>query len=272
MEYDGDLPLIGDAFARAGIDRDVHAWDADVDWSRYDGVVVRSTWDYVDRLDEYLAWTESVPRLANPASVIRWNTNKRYLAELASRGVPVVPTVWPRDSEEIPRNWTDVVVKPAVSAGGRFTGRFSDVADATDFAQTLLDRGDDVLAQRYVASVDRVGESAVYFFGGHVSHAIRKGPILERDAAPRPDASLAHGQASEPLPLADAPVAFAQSVFDAIGAPVLYARVDCVRDDDGNDVVIEVELVEPYLFLETSPPAADLFAAAVLAWLDRLVR
>ena len=246
----------------------MHAWDGDVDWSSFDGVVVRSTWDYVDRRDEFLAWTESLPRVANPAPVIRWNSHKRYLADLASRGTSIVPTVWPRDGDAIPRDWSDIVVKPAVSSAGRWTGRFSDVDDATAFAQTLLDRGEDVLAQPYVASVDAIGETGVFFFGGRVSHAIRKGPILHRDAEPRPDSSLAGGQTSESLALADAPVAFAQSVLDAIDERLLYARVDCVRDADGNDVVIEVELVEPYFFLTTSPAAAVAFAAAVVAWLD----
>jgi glutathione synthase/RimK-type ligase-like ATP-grasp enzyme len=254
--------------ARVGVDAEVVSWDADVDWSDYDGVAIRSTWDYVERLDEFLAWADSVPRLANPASIIRWNTDKRYLAELAARAVPVVPTVWPRDGATIPQDWSDVVVKPAVSAGGRLTGRFSSVADANDFAQTLLAQGHDVLAQPYIGSVDRVGESAVYFFGGRVSHAISKGPILERDAAPRPDASLAHGQEYGPLALDDAPVAFAQSVLDAIDAPLLYARVDCVTDDAGNDVVIEVELVEPALFLDTALHAAVHFADAVVHWLE----
>ena len=254
--------------ARVGVDAEVVAWDADADWSDYDGVAIRSTWDYVDRLDEFLAWADSVPRLANPASVIRWNTNKRYLAELSARGVPVVPTVWPRDGATMPRDWADVVVKPAVSAGGRMTGRFSDAAAATAFAQSLLDQGHDILVQPYVSSVDRVGESAVYFFGGRVSHAISKGPILERDAPPRPDASLAHGQEYGPLALDDAPVAFAQSVLDAIAGPLLYARVDCVTDDAGNDVVIEVELVEPALFLDTALHAAVHFADAVVDWLE----
>ncbi|HVT76118.1 MAG TPA: hypothetical protein VHD87_03745 [Acidimicrobiales bacterium] len=270
MAYDGDLPLLADAFARAGVDHEVQPWDAPVDWSGYDGVVIRSTWDYTARRDEFLGWVDGVAattRLANPPGVVRWNTDKRYLAELAAQGVPVVPTVWPRDGSTIPSHWDDIVVKPAVSAGGRFTGRFSGVADATRFAEALLAQGHDVLVQQYVATVDAVGERGVFFFGGEPSHAIRKGAILERDAAPRADASLGQGQASEALALADAPVAFARSVLDVIGEPLLYARVDCVTDDAGADRVIEVELVEPYLFLVTDPPAADRFVAAVVAWL-----
>jgi glutathione synthase/RimK-type ligase-like ATP-grasp enzyme len=181
--------------------------------------------------------------------------------------VATVPTVWPRDGETIPREWSDIVVKPAVSAGGRWTGRFTDTDDAERFARTLLARGEDAMVQRYVASVDAVGESAVYFFGGRVSHAIRKGAILLPDAEPRPDASLADGQTYGPLDLDDAPVAFAQSVLEAIGEPLLYARVDCVNGGGGEDLVIEVELVEPALFLDTAPHAADGFAAAVKGWL-----
>jgi glutathione synthase/RimK-type ligase-like ATP-grasp enzyme len=262
--------LLADAFARAGVDHDVFPWDAEVDWSRYDGVVVRSTWDYTERRDEFLRWVDTVSartRFANPPDIIRWNTHKRYLAALADSGVPVVPTVWPRDGDAIPPHWTDIVVKPAVSAGGRLTGRFTSVAEATRFAHELLDGGHDVMAQQYVASVDAVGEAGVFFFGGEVSHAIRKGAILHRDAEPRTDASLGEGQSSEALPLRAAPVDFARSVLAAISGQSLYARVDCVTDDDGNDVVIEVELVEPYLFLSLDAGAPDRFAAAVVDWL-----
>jgi hypothetical protein len=104
--------LIG-ALGSLGVEAEAAVWDGDVDWSRYDLVVVRSTWDYTSRRDEFVAWAESLPRVRNPAEIIRWNTDKRYLRDLAGAGLPVVPTLW--DPDDIPSEWPEYVIKPAVS-------------------------------------------------------------------------------------------------------------------------------------------------------------
>ena len=274
--YDLDLPLAEAALEAAGAAPTIEVWDDPaVDWSGYAGVVVRSTWDYTDRPEQFLAWAEhveSVSRLANPASVIRWSSSKRYLQSLARVGIPTVPTAWLSDGEPIPGEWHDVVVKPAVSAGGRWTGRYQGDADssgARSFADELLARGEDVLAQPYVPSVDERGEIGVYFFGGEPSHAIGKGAILRPGSPPVPDNRLAAGQSVVPLDLRSAPVEFASSVLDAVPQrdELLYARIDCVIDEGGLPLVLEVEVVEPALFLETAPGSADRFATAVVRWL-----
>jgi glutathione synthase/RimK-type ligase-like ATP-grasp enzyme len=275
-EIDRDLPLAEAALEAAGAAPTIEVWDDPaVDWRAYAGVVVRSTWDYTDRPEQFLAWAEAVEavtRLANPSEVIRWSSSKRYLQELARAGIPVVPTAWLSDGESIPAQWHDVVVKPAVSAGGRWTGRYrgeGSGAEARSFADELLARGEDVLAQPYVSSVDERGEIGVYFFGGEPSHAIGKGAILRAGSPPVSDHQLAAGQSVVPLDLRSAPVEFASSVLDAVPRrdEVLYARIDCVIDEGGSPLVLEVEVVEPALFLETAPGSADRFAEAVVRWL-----
>ena len=211
-------------------------------------------------------------RLANPSEVMRWSSSKRYLQMLARTGIPTVPTAWLTDGEQIPAEWDDVVVKPAVSAGGRWAGRYSGdgaTAQAKSFADELLARGDDVLAQPYVASVDERGEIGVYFFGGEPSHAIGKGAILRAGNPPASDHQLAAAQSVVALDMQSAPVDFASAVLGAVPGreEVVYARIDCVIDEGGSPLVLEVEVVEPALFLETSPGSADRFAAAVVRWL-----
>ena len=120
---DPDEPLLVDALEPRGVEASGRAWDdPDVDWPSYDLVVVRSTWGYVHRREEFLAWAEGVPRLANPASALRWNTDKRYLERLAAAGIPVVPTTYvPSDFEPPPGEY---VVKPTISAAAEDTSRY----------------------------------------------------------------------------------------------------------------------------------------------------
>jgi glutathione synthase/RimK-type ligase-like ATP-grasp enzyme len=274
-DLDDDLPHLTAALRAEGHEPTVAAWDdGAVDWAAFDVAAIRSTWDYVERRHEFLAWVdrvEAVTRLANPGRLVRWNTSKRYLRELGAAGVPVVPTAWPTDGEPIPPAWGEVVVKPAVSAGGRLTGRYDDHEEAAAFARTLVAQGHDVLVQPYVGTVDSHGEFGIFFFGGHASHAIRKGAILSLGQEPVPDHRLAVGQTAVPVAVEESPVAFARSVLDAVpgGAELLYARVDCVVADDGSPLVLEVEMVEPHLFLATTDGGAARFAAAVSAWAAR---
>jgi glutathione synthase/RimK-type ligase-like ATP-grasp enzyme len=275
VDIDDELPLLPPALSAVGLESEVVSWDdSSVDWASFDGAVIRSTWDYIDRLDEFLAWTDAVEnqtRLANPAAVVRWNSSKRYLKDLAAAGVPTVPTVWPADGDAIPQDWVDIVVKPAVSAGSRQTGRYRDRAAALAFVGELAATGADVLVQPYLPSVDEEGEIAVFFFGGAASHAARKGPILQPGADPVSDYALVFQQSREPLDLEAAPTTFARSVLETVpqSSSVLYARVDCVADGSGGEVLLEVEMVEPSLFLVTSDGAAGRFASAVADWLSK---
>jgi glutathione synthase/RimK-type ligase-like ATP-grasp enzyme len=247
------------------------AWDdPSVDWSAFDLVVVRSTWDYLDRAGEFLAWARRVPRLENAAPVLAWNVDKRYLADLAADGVPTVPTRWiapgtgidPRD----PLLRSEHVVKPAVSAGARDTGRFSqrDAAGRDALLERIHASGRTAMVQPFVASVEERGESALVLFEGRLSHAVEKGNALERGAPPReemtlPPAIRPHEATPQERALAERVTA---SVRRRFGAVPLYARVDLVDGGDG-PLLLEAELVEPFLFLRHAEGAALRLADAI---------
>lgn len=281
-----DLDEDGDVLLAALRDRDADAqpavWtDSSVDWSSYDLVVVRSTWDYAPRRDEFVAWAHRVAgltRLANPAAAIEWNTDKTYLRALAESGVPVVPTDWlvPGDVFAPPVDG-EYVVKPAISAGSQDTNRYEagthdEVAAA--HVERLLADGRTVMVQPYVSAVDTAGETGLLFMGGNYSHAIRKGPLLTPAMAAFEGHFLQEQiEAREP---SDSERLLGEQVLDALAtvAPVgrgalTYARVDLLPGPDGAPVLIELELAEPSMFLVESADggqkAAARFADAILA-------
>ncbi len=277
---DDDLTPLLDACARAGIDTVARAWDdPTVAWSRFDAVLLRSTWDYTQRLPEFLDWCTRVSartRLINPLPVVRWNTDKHYLADLAAAGIPAVATVFVEpDSEPLPAlqsflaahaDAEEFVVKPVVGAGSRDTQRYSRAQEfaAANHIARLLGDSRSVMLQPYLTSVDEQGETALMHFGGVFSHAIRKGALLLRD-----EGSAAHLFAAESiaprLPAADE-LELAQRVLAAATAalelerPLTYARVDLIRDHDGAPQLLELELCEPSLFFVHAPGSAERFA------------
>jgi hypothetical protein len=272
-DLDPDDQTLIPALAARGIAAEPVAWDAAADWSGYDLAVVRNTWDYAKRRAEFIAWAAAVPRLANPGPVIAWNTDKRYLKELAAAGIPIVPTTWVEPGDDwrpASGGGTDareIVVKPAVSAGSIDTGRY-DLASQGELAvahvQRLQRAGRLVMIQPYLAAVDTAGETALLYFDGRFSHAIRKGAILTG-----PDEgidSLYQTETIEPREPSAAERALAARVLEALPVPageLLYIRVDLLPGADGEPVVIEVELTEPSLFLCTAEGAADRLAAAI---------
>jgi hypothetical protein len=273
---DTDRPLHECACAALGIDLEYRVWsDPAVACGDYDLVIVRSTWDYLERLDDFTAWLDRMGALGslhNPAPVICWNLDKRYLFDLDTAGVPVIPTTMCSTAEEAVAALGDlegeVVVKPVGSAGSRLTGRFA-VGDpaAARLAHEILYEGTDVLVQPAVASVASEGEVSTLVFGGVVSHSVRKGPLLALGGG------LVGGSYSERLTpeiltssqrdvVNAASAAVTRLVIDrfVVDEPLLYARFDMVTLDDGPDVVLEVELAEPAFFLKMDPTAADRFA------------
>jgi hypothetical protein len=270
-QHDGDLhgdgPLLLAAFDRLGITTEVMPWGPGPDWSSYDGVLIRGTWDYVLDRGRFLAWAASVPRLANPVDVLRWNTDKAYLRDFEAAGIPTVPTTWVARGEGVPAiEWDEFVVKPSVSAGARLSARYRRGDDIRGHLTTIHDAGSIAMVQPYLASVDTTGETGTYVFGGQVSHAIRKGGILGLGRGPNESLDAGSHQQVGPSAVDPALADFAGRVL-AASPPVLYARVDTVPGADGEPLLIELEVTEPYLFLEHDPPAADRYAAAVAAWL-----
>lgn len=261
-DLDEDGPELLQALADEGLSVDVQVWDdAEVDWSSYDLVVIRTTWDYWSRHDEFLAWTRRVPRLVNSADVVGWNTDKTYLRRLSEAGIPVVPTTWLEPGDSFTPPAEPFVVKPTVSAGARDTAAYPGSApESVAHVEALLAAGRSVMVQPYVAGVDTHGETAVLVFDGVVSHAARKSAILTAGEGVRNDVdSRAFVSPREP---SKEEVALALQVLEVVrswGEDLLYARVDLLP----GPVLIELEVTEPSLFLRHAPGAAQRFARAV---------
>lgn len=244
--------------------------DPAVDWAAFDVVVIRSTWDYIDHVDDFTAWADrvsSVTRLHNSAPVVRWNAHKGYLDELHAFGLPVVPTRLLRQGESATldqvlrrQGWGLAVVKPAVSAGSRDTIRVSlrDAAEHQAFLDGLLATGD-VLVQPYVESVTQGGERSLIFFDGRYSHAVRK-VAAEGDFRVQPQFGGLITADQPPQKVKD----LARSILERAEVDTLYARVDLVRIGE-KWKLLELELIEPRLFFATDQRAVHRFADAILA-------
>ncbi|MGW0709881.1 ATP-grasp domain-containing protein [Streptomyces sp. NPDC002643] len=259
---DRDLPGLVGALREAGADAEAVCWDdPGADWAGYDLVVIRSTWDYSWRAAEFLAWVErcaKVTRLANPAEVVRWNADKRYLGELGAAGVPVVPTVYlapgdggaEGDGGGLPDSY-EFVVKPTSGAGARFAARYTPEQRgiALRHVERMRAEGLTAMVQPFVKSIDSAGERALQFFGGRLLHASRKGAVLAPGTAYDAD-KVAHPNLERWVP-SRAELGVAERALAAVPgtAELLYARVDLVDGDDGGPCVMELELVEPNLFL-----------------------
>ncbi|MEO3760483.1 hypothetical protein ABGB19_19640 [Mycobacterium sp. B14F4] len=253
-EGDGDDAGLVAALRRHGLHARWLSWD-DPATLDADLVILRATWDYIDRLDEFLDWTRRVRNLLNPPAVVAWNTDKRYLADLADSGVPTVPSRFfgPGDRVRLPDS-DEVVVKPVIGVGSVGALRFRDRDDARHHAAALQAQGRSVLVQPYDARIEE-GETALVFLGGVQSHAFTKGPILAAPGAP-PVFDESGTYAEETLTPAEpdfevwdvglAALASAAAHLGMAPEDLLYARVDVIgaRDDPR---VLEVELVEPSL-------------------------
>lgn len=271
---DEDAPLLDRALRRKGLDARWVAWtDEAAAWD--DAVVVlRSTWDYTGTRQSFLDWVQRLPAVHNGADVVVWNSDKTYLRDLRDAGVPIVPTAFvaPGDPVGVPAEG-EFVVKPSVGAGSRGAGRFTpdETAAAREHAAALHAAGRTVLVQPYLDEVDSAGETALVYLDGRFSHAIRKGPMLPSGTAHTLDGdALFVGENITPRTPSAAELAVGEAVLaylrERFGADQLYTRVDLLPSPDG-PVVIEVELVEPSLFLAFAQgdEAADRLAAAVAA-------
>jgi glutathione synthase/RimK-type ligase-like ATP-grasp enzyme len=269
---DEDAGHLLHAFRAAGHDASWQVWDdAAVDWESFDVTVVRATWDYTPRREEFLAWAGDLPLVLNPFPVLSWSSDKVYLRDLAAADVPTVPTTFVAPGEPLPHGLTgEYVVKPSVGAGSRGAGRFDLPADldrATEHLAALHAAGRTALVQPYVTDVDTTGETAVVCLGGQVSHAARKAALLPASTvrelvapAQADDHGLFLVESMSPATPTEAEQTVARQVLDYVGerfglTPV-YARIDLLPAE-GGPVVVEAELVEPSLFLEYAPdPAA----------------
>jgi hypothetical protein len=270
---DPDTPLLADALRADGYAVDVRDWrDPAVDWSAAGVTVLRSPWDYIDRLEEFLAWAarvDAVSDLWNPLELVRWNTHKAYLLDLHTSGAPIVPTVVLLGGSSASlagicdaQGWNAVVVKPAVASGAKGAHR-AEVGDAA--AQRHLDSllaWGDVLVQQFVTSIEGDGEQSVVLIDGAVAHGLRKRPVsgdyrVQEEwggttELSEPSASLAE---------------LATRVCSILPTPALYARIDIVSIG-GAWHVMEVEVTEPSLWLNLAPDTTRRFADAIGARLS----
>ncbi|HEV8050314.1 MAG TPA: hypothetical protein VGP88_06950 [Thermoplasmata archaeon] len=248
------------------------AWDDPaVDWTGFRMTVVRSTWNYHHRRPEFLRWIRTADRVGdlwNRAAVLRWNTDKRYLRDLAEAGVPVVPTVWSPRGRPVDlgslmarRRWSTVVVKPAISAAGERTFRVSpeEVAEGQRKLDAITRTGV-AMTQPYLRRVARGGERSLVFLDGEYSHTVRRVPLFDGPRTPGPETLS---------PASSDMRRVAAVALRACPPELLYARVDLVVNEDRIWRVLEIELTEPSLFFVPCPRAATTLAAAIRRRLRR---
>jgi glutathione synthase/RimK-type ligase-like ATP-grasp enzyme len=271
---DDELHLLRALDAR-GIEHTVTPWDGgDKTFLASDLAVIRSTWDYTHKVDAFVAWAARIElalkargkALANPASIVRWNTHKRYLVELANEGIAIVPTALLERGSRADvcsvldeRGWSaGAVVKPAVSAGSRDTVRVQG-GEVTD-AQALLDRelpSRDMLVQPFVDGIAD-GELSLIYIDGVLSHAVNKRPV-HGDFRSQPELGSVVQRVEPTKRQRDA----ASDILGVVGGRLLYARVDFVTGTDGAPWLMELELVEPSLYLAYDESAATRLADAI---------
>jgi hypothetical protein len=265
-----------------GIEAIAAVWDDPVvNWDAFDLSVIRSTWDYAGRRDEFLEWATTVPRLSNPAPVLEWNTDKHYLKDLEALGVPVVPTLWLEPDEHLGGRGLhtrfpalgDFVLKPAVAAGsigaGRYTANDSYLRGrAIAHAKHLLAQGRSVMVQRYLPSVDTKGETSMVFLDGRYAYAVRKAAMLtgpESKDRMYQEETLEGGYTPTESER-DVATRAIDAAMVALGNPIrpfLYARADVVQTEDGDTVLLELELAEPSLFPELAAGGIDKVCRAI---------
>jgi hypothetical protein len=267
-DLDEEGRLLRDALRARGLDAQPAIWNEEHQWDKFAAVVLRTTWDYFRSIGEFLAWAHRIgSRLINPPSMVAWNADKSYLLELAGNGIPIIPTQYVRPGEDFGLPSGQYVVKPAIGAGVNDAAMYDQDRSGVALAhiRTLHAAGRAVLIQPHCHRVDYEAETEVVFIDGEISHCMRKGPLLSLD---RP---IEKGPWRKEDMAARAPepdmVMLARRVHDLaaarFGFSPLYARVDAVRDDDGQPVLMELELIEPSLFLQHQQGSAERLAEAL---------
>ena len=269
-EVDPDEELLLDELRRLRVYARMAAWnDPTENWDEKEPTLLRSTWDYIHNVNAFRVWVSRVERTAplwNPKRVIKTNLHKSYLFALESRGVAIVPTelvvagsARPLEQVLLARGWSDVVVKPAVGAGSFATRRFraNELAAGAEFLGAQIAERD-MLVQPFLDSVDDEGERALVWIDGEFTHAVRKTPRFDGQAE----------SVSEALAVSSEERALGDAALNWCANDLLYARVDVARGANGKLCVMELELIEPSLFLKQNPRALTRLAEAIVSRLD----
>lgn len=266
-----DGPTLSMALDERGLKYAPLVWnDPAVEWREWDLCMLHSTWDYHRDTANFLAWAGRVAgftRLWNPLAAVLWNNHKGYLAELGLAGIPVVPTVWVKTGEKVElggllesRGWRRVVIKPGVGAsafGARLVtlGTEAD-GEAQAHLESLLANGD-VMVQPALTSLETYGEHSLIIIDGELTHAVhRASTITTGSGRVAGENSLVTPQAAE--------IDLAYKALALVRFPLLYARVDIVRDNEGAFRLIELEIIEPGLFLRLYPAAAHRLVEGII--------
>ena len=265
-----DDALLQEALAKLGLSSERVDWaDPAVDWTHFRCAVFRTTWDYFDRIHHFRGWLDSVEDatlLLNSASLVRWNLDKHYLGELAGKGVPVVPSRYLEagDDTPLPRlleeaGWKEAVIKPCISGAARLTFRVDRAtAEAVDERLRAPRATEAFLLQPFQESVLHAGEVTLVVVDGQVTHGVRK-RARPGDFRVQDD----HGGTVHPHTPSPREVEVVLGAMAACPSPPLYGRVDLVEDNEGGIAVMELEIIEPELWLRFHPPAAVALAEAI---------
>jgi glutathione synthase/RimK-type ligase-like ATP-grasp enzyme len=268
--HKADEELLRGALRTRGCEAVSLAWDKPgVDWGRFDLCLVKSTWDYNRKYEEFLAWARrvaAVTKLRNPANMIAWNSDKTYLRELADRGVRTVPTVWVSRGSE-PRleailaaeGWGRAVVKPVVDLGAENLHRVRMGSEEGEASLAKVLERHDAMIQPFLPSLETKGETSLIYIDGELTHAVRKRPAPGDFRVQEIWGGIR--QRTEPEP---AEIELAEQALAQLESPPLYARVDIVADLHDLPCLIELELIEPNLYLGESPAAAEALTDALL--------
>ena len=262
---DLDIPFAIKAAEQLEIDLVFANWnDKSIAWESFDAAVIRSAWDYVPVRDEFLQFAKNVEtktKLFNSYDVMRWNTDKKYLSNLENKGVPIIPTKFASNIDEaMPAvSWAfgiaeAIAIKPTVGAGARLAGKATTEAEAIEFVKRILEAKRTAIIQPYVSSVDDEGEKAIIVINGEISHVAKKVPALTKGG---------HGDAAGQLEITNEIRDIVKSISNAVSEweDLLFARVDVVRMGE-KLVLMELELTEPWLFMQFRPEAGvNLFKA-----------
>lgn len=262
-DLDPDDRLAFDVLNKQGFECNCADWrDPDIDWDKAGFCVLRSTWDYHLHYSEFLDWCNSRGnQLINDYPLVQWNTDKAYMLELSQNKIEIVPSIMALKGEPLeelpPEDWSTVIVKPTIGLATYGVKKFSLPRQIDEYRVHMrkLCQTNAVLIQKFMPEVLEYGERSLMYFNGEYSHSVRKSPFQ----------SLAHagGAGETPARSSNEEVAFGHKVLNTLDRTPVYARVDIVPEDSGKPVLMELELVEPSLFLGFESGAAERFAEAL---------
>ena len=264
FEHDLQIECLAPAFAETGFDLCVLQWDEpETEWTEFSAVIIGTVWDYADKCDEFLSTLDKIERCGvpvfNPGELVQWNARKTYLRDLQSKGARCIPTLWPEcpASADLQRAFDklkcdDIVVKRQVGAGA--------------FGQMRLKRGDvlpdypyPAMIQPFMSPIQTEGEFSFIMIDGELSHA-----LLKRAKAGEYRIQSLYGGFEEKIDPSEKDIAAARAVLETLSTMPLYARVDMIRTDDGALTLMELELIEPYLYPVQADRLGEMFAAAMV--------